>query len=252
MVEILAAFLQVFAIWSQLPLIVCSDNETGLMTKDAADFFASFGIAHNPGPSHSHWRLLSETASVKKSKEFMRAILFADSTTNWQTALDLGTIALNQTKTIHGYSPLQLFFGNSKSSNPILDESVHCTSVEEYETLIKTRYDAIIAKVDAARQESNSKRTALVNKYRKSKNFEVNQLVWLKALNIAPNRAVKIKNKGPFKILEKINSHTYKLSTLAQPNKCDRISHASHLEPYKNSVDLTAINFPNLNLNPKK
>ena len=252
MVEILAAFLQVFAIWSQVPLIVCSDNETGLMTNDAADFFASFGISHNPGPSHAHWRLLSETASVKKSKDFMRSILFADSTKDWQSALDLGTIALNQTKTIHGYSPLQLFFGNSKSSNPILDESVVCTDAEEYDELIKSRYAILIEKVNAARKDSNTKRTALVNKYRKSKNFEVNQLVWLKALNITPNRAVKIKNKGPFKILEKINSHTFKLSTLANPNKCDRISHATHLEPYKNSVDITSINFPKLNLNPKK
>lgn len=63
--ELLSAFLHVFAIWGRFPSIVCSDNESGLMNKEASDFFASFGITHNPGASHAHWRLLSEGSSTR-------------------------------------------------------------------------------------------------------------------------------------------------------------------------------------------
>jgi hypothetical protein len=95
------------------------------------------------------------------------------------------------------------------------------------------------------------KRTDLINRYRKSKQFEKGQLVWLKALAITPQRAVKERNKGPFKILHVINPHTFKLASLSNPNKCERISHASHLEPYRNSIDITPINFPMINIAPK-
>jgi hypothetical protein len=251
MKEILGAFLEVFAIWSQIPLVVCSDNETGLMTTESSDFFASFGILHNPGPAYAHWRLLSESSSIRKSKEFMRSVLFSDPTQSWATALDLGTLALNQTKTIHGFSPVQMFYGNFKPTIPIISQTVQCTTADEYDTLVKERYNEIVKAVNDSRTAANAKRTELINKHRKAKTFDVNQLVWLKALAITPHKAVKVQNKGPFKILEKVNECTYKLSTLSDPDKCDRISHASHMETYKNSVDLTTINFPKINLNPK-
>ena len=58
--EILAAFLQIFSIYSALPKTVVSDNKSGLMTKEALDFFNSFGIKHDPSAAHAHWRLLVE------------------------------------------------------------------------------------------------------------------------------------------------------------------------------------------------
>jgi hypothetical protein len=249
--ELLSAFLRVFAIWSQLPELVVSDNESGLMTKEAMDFFASFNIKHNPGASHASWRLLSEGASIRKSKEFMRSSLAANPRTNWTSALEFATIALNTTKTIHGYSPVQMFYGNRKPINAIVDLTTQCSSLETYIEVVTAHFNKLIEKVNASRAQSNEKRTALINKHRKSKVFKVNDLVWLKALAISPNQAMKMKNKGPFKILQAINEHSYKLSSLSNPQKCIRISRASHLEPYKNSVDLTAINFPMINIAPK-
>ena len=247
--EILAAFLQVFAIWSQIPEIVCSDNETGLMTKESFDFFASFNIQHNPGASHSHWRLLSEGSSVKKSKDFMRAVLLSDPTTTWPQALALGTIALNNTKTIHGYSPLQMFYGNVKTQNSLISEAQTCKDLDSYMQLVQDKYNELVNQVNNTRTKSIDARTKLINAHRKSKEFEVGQLVWLKALNISPNRATKMKNLGPFKVIQKINTHTYKLATLSNPQKCERISHSTHLEPYKNQIDITPINFPKMSIN---
>ena len=247
--EILAAFLQIFAIWSQIPEIVCSDNETGLMTKESFDFFASFNIKHNPGASHAHWRLLSEGSSVKKSKDFMRAVMLSDPTTTWPQALALGTIALNNTKTMHGFSPLQMFYSNIQTQNSLISEAQTCKDLDSYMELVQTQYNELVAKVNDARTTSISARNKLVNAHRKSKDFSVGQLVWLKALNISPNRATKMKNLGPFKIIQKINTHTYKLATLSNPQKCERISHSTHLEPYKNQIDISPINFPKLTFN---
>jgi hypothetical protein len=250
-VELTSAFLQVFAIWSSVPEIVVTDNESGLMTKETLDFFASLNIQHNPGASYASWRLLSEGASIRKSKEFMRSVLKSDPASNWPSALDFGTIALNNTKTIHGYSPVEMFFGTKHSQNPLLETVTQCPTIDEYLDLLKLRYDQLITKVNASRKNSNKKRTDLINRYRRSKQFEKGQLVWLKALAITPQRAVKERNKGPFKILHVINPHTFKLASLSNPNKCERISHASHLEPYRNSIDITPINFPMINIAPK-
>ena len=66
--EILAAFLQIFSIYSALPETVVSDNESGLMTKEALDFFNSLGssttpVRHTPTGAFS----LSQRQSRKQS-----------------------------------------------------------------------------------------------------------------------------------------------------------------------------------------
>jgi hypothetical protein len=71
---------------------------------------------------------------------------------------------------------------------------------------VTDKYNKIIAE-STSRQLSNEKRTNIVNKYRKSKIFEVKQLVWLKSLNISANGAVKAKNLGPFKVIQKMSNH---------------------------------------------
>jgi hypothetical protein len=247
--ELLPAFLQVFACWGTFPTVVCSDNETALMTKDAMDFFKSFGIHHNPGGSHAHWRLLSEGSSIKKSKDFMRATLLSSPNMQWDEALQLGTIALNNTKTTHGFSPFELFFGQTNNKNDLVQFETLCPDIKMYMKTITENKEKLIREVNESRQKSVENRTKLINLHRQSKEFNVNDLVWLKTLNISPQRAVKMKNLGPFRILEKVNPLTFKLAKLSDPQKCVRISHASHLEPYRNAIDITSINFPNLNLN---
>ena len=246
--EILAAFLQIFAIYSSLPQIVCSDQETALMSPKARDFFSSFGISHNPGASHAHWRLLSEGASIRKSKEFMRSVLLANATQNWFQALQLATIALNNTKTFYNYTPIQLFFGNSKGQIDLFQSAVKYSNLDDYVTDTSNRFNTLIEAVNLRRKQSVEKRNELINAHRKEKQFSVGSLVWLKALNISPNRATKMQNIGPFVILQKINEHTFKLATLEKPQVCARISHATHLEAFNNSVDLTPINFPRVNV----
>jgi hypothetical protein len=246
--EILAAFLQVFAIYSSIPEIVCSDNESGLMTDIAKDFFASFHIYHNHSASHSHWRLLSEGASIRKSKEFMRTILISNPESNWFQALQLGTIALNNTKTFYNYTPAQLFFGNTKPQIDLFQEATKFTSLDEYMTNTTEKFNKLIDTVNYNRHLSTAKRTEDINKKRSLKTFEVGDLVWLKALNISPHRATKIQNQGPFQVMQKLNPHTYKLSSLSKPDQCARISHSSHMEPFTNNIDLTPIQFPPLTL----
>ena len=51
--------------------------------------------------------------------------------------------------------------------------------------------------------------------------------------------------------LGKINDFTFHLARLSNPNKSDRIAHASHLELYKSNVDMTPINFPAIAWNTK-
>lgn len=244
--EILAAFLQVFAIYSSIPEIVCSDNETALMTNEAKDFFNSFKIHHNHGASHAHWRLLSEGASIRKSKEFMRSILVSNPAANWYQALQLGTISLNNTKTCFGYTPLQLFYGNSKPQIDLFTTAKKYSNLDDYIKETTINFNKLIESINFNRHESVTKRTSTINENRKAKSFEVGDLIWLKSLNISPNRATKLQNHGPFQILQKINPTTYKLASLSKPNQCARISHSSHMEPFNNDINLTPIQFPSV------
>ena len=245
--EMLSAFLQVFAIWGRIPELICTDNESGLMNKEAFDFFKSFQISHNSGPAHASWRLLSEGSSIRKSKNFMRAALISDPKSDWTQSVLIGTIALNNTKTIMGYSPYEMFFGSENNIHDLVQCNTPVKTMEQYFKLVSQNRSLIEQKVKNSRENSVKTRNALINLHRKSKEFEKDQLVWLKALNITGHRASKLKNLGPFRILEKVNPLTYKLARLSEPGKCSRISHASHLEPYKHSIDVSAINFPGIN-----
>ena len=251
--EILAAFLHVFASISAIPETVVSDNETALMTKEALDFFNSFGIKHNPGAAHAHWRLLSETAAIKKTKAFLRATCKTNPRQPWTEALSLATYALNNTKTVHGFSPAEILFGNHKRSRLLLNETEFVADYDEYMNIVKEAHKQIIDQVREARSASTKMRTDLINRHRQEKTYEVGQLVWLKSVATATStqRALKVQNRGPFKIVRKVNEHTYHLAKLANPTKCDRIAHASHLQPYRSQLDMTPINLPGIawNLN---
>ena len=251
--EILGAFLQVFSIYSSIPDVVVSDNESGLMTKEALDFFASFSIAHNPGAAHAHWRLLAEPAAIKKTKSFLRAACKTDPSQLWPQALSLATIALNNTKTSHGFAPSEIFYGNTKRQKTLIESETKASNMDEYMTLVQKNFDSVLKQVFEARKQSTEHRAKLVNQHRAEKNFQENQLVWLKSIASAtsPNRALKLKNLGPFRILRKINDHTFHLARLSNPSKSDRIAHASHLEAYRSQVDMTPINFPAIAWNLK-
>ena len=242
--EILAAFLQVFAIFSSIPSKVCSDQETALLSPKAADFFASFGITHSFSSSHAHWRLLSEGASIRKSKEFMRSVMLSNSTSDWFQALQLATFALNNTKTLYDYTPQQLFYGNSKNQIDLFQSVKKFTDLDTYLQDTTQRYNRLIESVNLQRALTINKRNNDINANRKSKKFEKGDIVWLKALNISPHRATKMQQLGPFVIMHKINNFTFKLATLEKPDVCARISHASHLELFHSNLDLTSIQFP--------
>ena len=245
--EILSAFLQVFAIWSQFPDVIFTDGETGLTTSPAKSFFDSYGILHDPGPGHSPWRNIAEGAAIRKTKNFLRSVLMTSHQLEWTQALNLATVALNNTKTMYKYSPAELFFGaQTRNKQQILNNSTECNSIDQYFETVNKKYKDIIQQVKEARQKSTDYRTAQVNKNRQCKNFDIGQLVWLKQLNISPHRATKIMNQGPFKILDKVTPLTYKLARISTPNKLDRISHASHLEPFRDKTNATPIDFPNI------
>ena len=243
-----SAFMQVFAIWSQIPEIVFSDEETALTLAESHDFFKSLDITHKQGSAHAHWRLLSEVGAVKKIKQFLRSILLSNPQLSWEEALHFATIAANNTPTIYKYTPFHLFYGVKNNKNKLISASTQCTTVDEYLETLKTSFNEIVAKVNAQRKQFKAARTDLINKHRASKEFQVNDLVWLKGLNISPNKAVKIVNQGPYKILEKDGTHNYKLARLSNPQNCFKIAHASFLEKYKNNVDLSPINFPRISI----
>ena len=242
--EILAAFLQVFAIFSSIPAKVCSDQETALLSPKAATFFQSFGILHNYSASHSHWRLLSEGASIRKSKDFMRAVMLSNTTSDWFQALQLATFALNNTKTLNNYTPQQLFYGNSKNQIDLFQTVTQFSDLDTYMEDTTRRFNTLIESVNLQRANSITKRNEELNLKRKAKSFDKGDVVWLKALNISPFRATKMKQLGPFVIMHKINNYTFKLAKLETPDVCDRISHASHLELFHSNIDLTPIQFP--------
>ena len=167
---------------------------------------------------------------------------------NWFQALQLATIALNNTKTYYNYTPIHFFFGNSKGQIDLFQSAAKYSNLDDYVTDTSNWINTLIEAVNLRRKQSVEKRNELINAHGKEKQFSVGSLVWLKALNILPNRATKMQNIGPFVVLQKINEHTFKFATLDKPQVCARISHATHLELFNNSVDLTPINFPRVNV----
>lgn len=244
--ELHRAFLHVFAIWSCIPEIVVSDNETALNNASSSDFFKSFNIHHNPGAAHAPLRLLAETAAIRKSKEFLRSVLFSNRNLEWDQALSLATIALNNTCTVFSYSPVQLFYSNHKPPNHLLHSTTTCTDLDSYVTNTTKTFDKMMTHVSQQRQSMADSRQASINSNKKEVVFQPNDLVWLRSVqtDTAKHRAVKAFNKGPLLVLKANNKHTYQLASLANPRQPAFIAHRNHLQLYTCDPDNTAINVP--------
>lgn len=199
-----------------IPKIVYSDREPGLTTDTAATFFSSFGITQEIGPAHSPQANLAER-SVDKTKAFLRSILFSTSQFPWPQAIHLATIAVNQTKTVYGYTPYELFYGQPHLDNPLLSTQKICDNLDDYVATLKERYTALSDKVSKSRKFVSDKRNKSINNTRKSKLFAPNDLVWMKAVDITPGQSVKARNIGPFTIFSRLNDHSYQLAALDNP-----------------------------------
>ena len=239
--EILAAFLHIFALWSTIPLFVYSDGEAGLSTDTAKRFFDSFKVTAIQGPAHSPWANLAER-SVDKSKAFLRSVLFSDSTLPWTQALDLATIAMNQTKTIYNYTPYQLFYNSPHLDNPFLVTETICNNITQYMDLVTKRYNDMVTTVNKERTESINSRQTAINKRKKLRSFEIDDLVLVKNLTIEKDKATKARYTGPYVVLGKPSSHSYVLASPQKPSIPHKTAHINHIIPFTHNLDSASIN----------
>ena len=245
--ELRRAFLTMFAQWSQIPEVIVSDQEPGLLTEGMREFFASLNIVHHVGSAYSPHRNVCETAAIRKVKEFVRGAI-AQTQVIWTEALSMALMCANQTPSYLGYSPHQIHYGDIKRPHALINDITPVKSLDEYMKQCSKNHKFLRESVEKSRNKHAQKRQETVNAHRDSKDFKINDLVWVKSLKITPFRATKIFNKGPFIIIKKQGTHNYHLARPEDPNKCVSISHSNNMSKFKESVDLTPITFPDLEI----
>ena len=245
--ELRRAFLTVFAQWSQIPDVVVSDQEPGLLTEGMREFFHSLNIFHNVGGGYSPHRNLCETAAVRKIKEYVRAVI-AQTNEPWIDAVPMAVICANQTTTYLGYTPSQMHYGDTKKPHSLINTVTPVKSIDDYIKVCTKNHKTLRKLIEEKRKEYTTKRQETANKHRASKDFKVNDLVWVKSLKITPFRATKMFNKGPFIIIKKQGTHTYHLAKPEEPDKSVSICHANNMSKFRENLDLTPITFPDLEI----
>jgi len=245
--ELRRAFLTIFAQWSEIPEVVVSDQEPGLLTEGMREFFHSLNITHQVGGAYSPHRNVCETAAIRKVKEYVRGAI-AQTNRPWVEAFPMALKCANQTPTYLGYSPQEIHFGNAKKPHALMQTITPVKDLSEYikqcTKNLKEKWKAI----EQRRDDFAKKRQEVANIHRESKDFKVNDLVWVKSLKITPFRATKIFNKGPFIIIKKQGTHNYQLAKPEDPSKCVSISHSNNMSKFRENIDLTPITFPDLEI----
>ena len=245
--ELRRGFLTTFAQWSQIPEVVVSDQEPGLLTEGMREFFDSLNIKHHVGGGYSPHRNLCETAAIRKVKEFVRGCM-AQTNEPWFNVVPMALMCANQTPTYLGYAPEQIHYGDVKKPHALIESVTPVKNLDEYIRECTKKNKALWKHIKEKRQGFADKRQETANLHRDSKDFKVNDLVWVKSLKITPYRATKVFNKGPYIILKKQGTHNYHLAKPEEPDKSVSISHASNMSKFRESVDLTPITFPDLEI----
>ena len=218
-----------------LPAALRSDAEPSL-TKSGT--FLSYCQENNihlltTAPSSPFSNGLAERR-LGQAKEMIRTTVLATNNPDWNQHLPAIQTALNNTKSIYGWSPQETMFGfESMSSDDILQfTQPESESPEEYMATLKSNLNKIHGAVHARREKKRQQNETTHNAARRTYNFAPDDVVNVRSHVVSSNTGLRCKYKGPYVVSEVSKTgQTAALSSLLE-NKVSK-SHIQNLRHVK-------------------
>jgi transposase InsO family protein len=221
-------------VWSRFgtPRLIISDRGPQFASRFTKDLSKVLGIelaistAYHPQSDGQSERMNQEI------EKYLRAYVNYHQN-DWTEWLAPCQFAINNTvKSSTGYTPFELNLGRHPNpGNVPHSASSEMPAVEDFiKGLAKAQENAQKALVKAA---DDMKKFA-DRKRAPTPSFEIGQLVMLSSTNLStdrPSKKLADKWEGPFKIIEKISTHNYKLE-LPDQWKIHPVFHVDKLRPY--------------------
>jgi hypothetical protein len=223
-------------IWKRfgLPDTLISDRDPRFASKVFQEICKLLKVDHRMSTAY-HPQTDGETERVNQELETYLRIFCANEPRSWSTYLPMAEFAHNnRAHETSKMSPFQIIYGTDLKGIPTAFPRISAPAVENrLNELMKIRQEALAAHELARQLMIQRKPGDFVP-------FEKGDLVWLSSKNInIPIESPKLKPKrlGPFKILEKISKHSYRLELPFQWKKIHPVFHAVLLTPYRETPE---------------
>ena len=214
------------------PYALRSDRETGLIKSlKVQEFAVAHGIHLIPtAPYSSFSNGLAETR-IKTVKSLIRCTVKARPQFEWDEQLCLVQLAINQSKSKYGYSPEELHFGfaNERPDDPL---KIRDTPLDESQYMVNATINLKKAfkHVQNERAKARFNTEKLNNAKKRTRSFQVGQLVYVTTQTISDKSGLVAKRKGPF-LIEEISGHSQTARLKDVANGTYTKQHFTHMLP---------------------
>jgi hypothetical protein len=215
-----------------IPRKVVSDRGTQFVSEFMKELYKSIGIKGAPSTAW-HPQTDGQTERVNQEVEHFLRLYINYQQNDWANWLDMAEFCLNDKyhSAIHT-TPFFLTHGfHPRKGNEVVRRSKNPASDEYLSKMLQARSNAVEALTKA---RDDMKRFYDRNK-RKSLVYEVGSKVWLDGRNIKtyrPTPKLDHKKLGPFVVLEKIGSSSYRLQLPLSWNRVHPVFNEVLLTPY--------------------
>ena len=194
------------------PHAIRSDNESGMQNSTIfKSFLDNLNIHFIPCSTASPWSNGAAERAVQTIKKGIRTFLQMEKDTdNWDEYIHIYTQSHNKSTNVHGYTPEELHFGFTNPSNteilqiwPNIDDTD--TYIKQISQFAQKRRQEAREKIDKAKTNTITYR----NKNRRSKTFQLGQLVLHKQLQVSTGTGGSLQPTftGPY-VIEQIEPHS--------------------------------------------
>jgi len=189
-----------------IPAALRSDREAGVLSAEFKTFTDPLGIILLPTAPGSSYSNATAEGRIKIMKGIIRSVSEAQDDTEWDDNLHLTQIALNKTIGKLGYSAESIMFGHQLNKpNDILNVTDNFPE-ENYVETVQQKLKTINEEITKRREEARIQNNETKNQHRKAKQFEIDQLVYIRHDIITSESGMKAKFRGPY-IVKEISQH---------------------------------------------
>jgi hypothetical protein len=217
-----------------LPLTVTSDRGPQFVNKFIAAFYATCGITGTPSMAY-HPQTDGQTERMNQELEIYLRFYVNGSHTDWSSLLPLAEFAYNDKihSTTHISPHFALFGLHPWKGNPLAIPDAQNPAGADFGQRIT---DIRVKANEALRHAQDLAKAHYDRKRGVSWDFEIGDLVWLEGTNITQitgTKKLSPKRYGPFTIVDKHGSSSYKLNLPAAWSRLHPVFNEALLSPYR-------------------
>lgn len=185
------------------PLAIIADNESSFKSKVVQDLLDLYKVRFHAISPHSPWSNKAEVA-IKKIKALMRPTIHAHD--SWESLLPMIKQTLNATPNKHGCSPEEYFFHSSigvpnQAMRVVRTHTANGEACEEAVSRFMDQHNKKLHQQALVRKK--------FNKNRGKKAISCGQLVTIRSLELDGSRSLRLCNKGPYVVQDKLTNNSY-------------------------------------------